>query len=56
MPMPTEDTILFLAGTTAQVTALKEIANKMGYKYLIVWKLMFFKLLYNFNFIYIYLF
>jgi hypothetical protein len=35
LPPTDEDTVLFLAGTTPQVIRLKEIAGKLGYKYLV---------------------
>jgi hypothetical protein len=35
MPPAGEDTVLFLAGTTAQVASLKEIATKLGYQYIV---------------------
>jgi hypothetical protein len=35
LPPTGEDTVLFLAGTTPQVIRLKEIANKLGYKYIV---------------------
>ena len=35
MPQPSEDTVLFLAGTTPQVKQLRAIAEKLGYKYII---------------------
>ena len=35
LPPAGEDTVLFLAGTTPQVIRLKEIANKLGYKYIV---------------------
>lgn len=35
LPPASEETLLFVAGTTPQVANLKTIANKMGYKYVV---------------------
>lgn len=35
LPQPDDETVLFLAGTTPQMIRLKEIAEKLGYKYVI---------------------
>lgn len=35
MPPVSDDTVIFLAGTTEQVNQMKNVAMKLGYKYIV---------------------